>query len=95
MSVTSHRFCLYKRRNQIFYIGYYLNGKRHWKSTGVSTKSEALKVLTEFRLIFSQQTPAIALSQFVRQFLGYSEANHAPKTVSLFRAILGVCLSNL
>ena len=39
MFVTPHRFSLYKRSDQIYYVGYYLNGRRRWKSTGVSTKS--------------------------------------------------------
>ena len=88
MSVNTPRFCLFKRPNHIYYIAYHANGRRRWKSTSVTTKPEALKALTEFRRLFGQQTPAIALSQFVRPFLEYSEANHAPKTVSLFRAIL-------
>jgi hypothetical protein len=48
MAANSDRLSLFKRSG-IYYITYYSNGKRRWKSTGVSTKPEALKALTEFR----------------------------------------------
>ena len=35
------RFSLYKRRNQVYYIGYYHNGRKHSKSTG--TEPEELR----------------------------------------------------
>ena len=50
------RLSLYKRRsNQICYIGYYQDGRRHWKSTGVSTRPEALKALTQFRELLQER----------------------------------------
>ena len=42
MAVNSHRFSLYKRTNGVYYVGYYENQHRKWKSTGATTKPEAL-----------------------------------------------------
>ena len=54
MSVNSPRFSLYKRSNKIYYISYYANGRRRWKSTGASTKSDALKAFTELRELLAE-----------------------------------------
>jgi len=48
MAAIPSRLSLFKRSG-IYYVTYYTNGKRRWKSTGVGTRPEALKKLTEFR----------------------------------------------
>jgi integrase len=89
MSVTSPRFSLYKRRDtQTFSIGYYVNGKRRWKSTGSTTKPEALKALTQFKELLRQRSASVLYSEFVTRFLAFAEADHAPKTIILYRAVL-------
>jgi hypothetical protein len=89
MAVDSHRFSIYKRPNGIYYIGYYLNGIRRWKSTGVSTKPQALKALTQFKgMMLQGRRDIVSLSEFLERFMAYSEANHAEKTTRLFRSSL-------
>lgn len=87
MSVNSHRFSLYKRLNGIYYVGYYEQGRRKWKSTGVSTKPEALKALTQFRELLSTRSRSIPLEQFFKEFLSYAETNYSHKSQLLFRGV--------
>jgi hypothetical protein len=68
MSAKSSRFSLFKRCNQIYYIGYYREGRRRWKSTGMSTKPKALKVLTQFRELLEADTPSVSLQEFRERF---------------------------
>ncbi len=56
MSVNSSQFSLFKRSTQFYYVGYYRGGMHGWKSTGVSTTPEALKVLTQFRELLESDT---------------------------------------
>ena len=49
MSVTTQRLFLFKRHNVIYYIAYFLNGRRRRKSTGANTKPEANRASTQFR----------------------------------------------
>ncbi len=60
MSAVPDRLSLFKR-SSIYYVTYYTNGKRRWKSTGVTTKPEALKKLTEFRTLLSNRTHSVSL----------------------------------
>jgi len=90
MSVTSPRFSLYKRRDtQTFSIGYYVNGKRRWKSTGSTTKPEALRALTQFRELLAERGHHVSLVQFTADFLAFAQANYSPKTFVIYRAALG------
>jgi integrase len=88
MSVNSNRFSVCKRCNQIYYIGYYLNGRRKWKSTGATVKAEALRALTQFKELLQARGGSVSLEQFNTQFLAYGETNYSPKTLTLYRAIL-------
>jgi len=93
MSTTSNRFSLFKRSNQIYYIGHYQDGRRRWKSTGATVKADALKALTEFKELLQERARSVSLEQFVSEFLAYGEANYSPKTLTLCKAILGRFLS--
>jgi len=88
MSVPSNRFFLFKRSNQIFYISYYVAGRRKWKSTGATVKTDALKVLTQFKERLQTRAPSVSVQQFVTEFVGWGEANFQPRTLTLYRAIL-------
>ncbi|MGB6121535.1 MAG: site-specific integrase, partial [Bacteroidota bacterium] len=89
MSINSSRFYLYKRTNHIYYIGYHENGRLRWKSTGVTTKPEANKALTQFKNMMTEgRKEIVSVSAFVERFMTYSEANHAKKTARLFRSSL-------
>ena len=88
MSVYSHRISLYKRPSGIYHIGFYRNGVRRWKSTGATTKPEALKALTQFKQLLETNHGSIRFREFVEQFLAFSESVHRPKTLLLFRSTL-------
>ena len=93
MSVTTNRFSLSKRSNQIYYIGYYVAGRRKWKSTGATVKADAMKVVTQFKELLQTRARSVSLAQFITEFMVYGEANYARKTVTLYRAILARFLS--
>jgi len=76
------------KRSGIYYVLYYSNGKRRWKSTGATTKPEALKKLTAFRELLGKRSQTVSLSKFTEQLLAYSKANHRPKTTELFKHTL-------
>ena len=78
------RFSLYKRRNQIYSIGYYRHGRRHWKSTGVTTRPEALKAMTRFQELLNERLRCVMLEQFIRDFLAFASSNHSAKTHELY-----------
>ena len=88
MSVYSHRSSLYKRPTGYYHIGYYRDGVHRWKSTGATTKREALAFLSRFREVTQERARSVSLEQFIKEFLDYSQGNHSHKTVALFRAIL-------
>jgi len=87
MAAILGRLSLFKRSG-VFYVTYYHGGKRHWKSTGVSTRPEALKKLTEFRELLHKRVQHVSLSRFVTEFLAFAEANYRPGTTALYRHTL-------
>ena len=88
MSVPATRVSLYKRSNGVYYIGYYHDGRRRWKSTGATTRSDALKALTEFKTLVQPSHRALSFAQFQDEFLKYAEIHNAKRTVDLFRNVL-------
>jgi integrase len=86
MSVLPRRFTLTKRCN-IYYILYYQNGRQRWKSTGATTKPEALQALARFRELSEQRLQSMSFEQFVSRFLAFIEGNLAEKTVKLYRLV--------
>ncbi len=88
MSVLPSRFSLYKRPNQIYYIGFYRDGRRHWKSTGATTKSGALKALAHFQELIREKARPIPLRVFAADFLAYAEKNYSPATFDIYRRCL-------
>jgi hypothetical protein len=58
MSVLPRRLTLIKRSN-IYYILYYQNGRQRWKSTGATTKPEALQAVARFRELSEQRLQSI------------------------------------
>ena len=88
MPVSAHRLSLYRRSNRVYYIGYYLDGRRRWKSTGVTTRPEALKALTEFSGLLDYPQRNVRYPQFCDEFISYAAMQNAPRTVALFRLVL-------
>jgi hypothetical protein len=56
------------------------DGNRKQKSTGKSTKREALKVLTEFQTLLEAKFKPILFSRLAEQFLEYARLNYSGKT---------------
>jgi hypothetical protein len=69
MSAVSLRLTLFKRSNGVYYICYYANGRRHWKSTCARKRSEALKTLTKFKELMEKPLRNVSLRDFIGQFL--------------------------
>jgi len=82
-------FSLSKRSNQIYYIGYYVSGRRRWKSTGATLKPDALKALTQFKELMQTRARSVSLQQFIADFLAYGVSTYSPKTLKMYEAILG------
>jgi integrase len=71
------------------------DGTRKQKSTGRSTKREALKVLTEFQTFLKEKSKPILFSKLAEQFLEYAISNYPKKTYDVYKAALtrfqGIC----
>jgi integrase len=87
--MSAHRFTLFKHSNGRYYVLFYdEHGRRKWKSTGHTTKPEALKALTEFRELVQRRTPSLSLKEFFSQFIAYAETVYRPKTLELMRNVI-------
>lgn len=81
-------FSLFKHSNGVYYVLYYENGRRRWKSTGCKVKTEALKRLTEVRELLSRRSAHVSFDAFRLEFLAFAEQNLSSSTVRLYKAIL-------
>lgn len=79
---------LYKRSNGVYYIGYFGDGRKRWKSTGATERPHALSVLTNLKRLLQASPPLMSFSQFSQDFLAYAEGNYSPKTVTVYRGVL-------
>jgi len=78
---------LYKR-NGVWYVAVFVAGRRIYRSTGATRKSEAYRFLTSFKNPPQKSKEICSLEDFAKKFLAYSAANHAKNSVRLFRQIL-------
>jgi hypothetical protein len=93
----STKFYLYKRSNGIYYIGYFEGARKRWKTTGVSTKAEALKVLHDFEEHLQKKPPVISFEQFIslfKQLQGHSLRESTFKRIyqpafNVFQSVIG------
>ncbi len=85
MSVLPQRFSLLKRSNGVYYILYYSNGRQRWKSTGATTKPEALRALVNFKQLFEARLKSVSFEQFSHQIL--VSCDIAPRTVERYKSI--------
>ena len=79
---------LFRRRNGIWYIVYCLDGKRKWKSTGVTHKRDAQKILQEFDPENKAPIRKRKLSGFTEEFLSFADATYAHSTCNIYRVSL-------
>jgi integrase len=87
MHILPRSFTLTKRSNGVYYILYYQNGRQRWKSTGATTKPEALQALSRFRELLEERLQSMSFEQFSSKFLAYIEGTLAQKTVTLYRSL--------
>ncbi len=77
------------KRGTKWYIEYTdANGNRKQRSTGCSQKSDALKVLSEFKELTAPSPQNKLFSAFKDEFLTYAEGTFAESTVKIYRASL-------
>jgi hypothetical protein len=88
MATPPAKLTLFRISNGLYYIVYQQDGRRRWKSTGATTRSDALKVLTEFKTLIQPSHRALTFAQFQDEFLKYAEIRNARRTVDLFRNVL-------
>lgn len=67
------KFSLHKRSNGVWYVLYYNNGRQRWKSTGATTKPEALRALTNLKDSFEERLKSLSFEQFSVQFLANTD----------------------
>jgi integrase len=80
---------LFRRSNGVYYVVQVRKGKRCWRSTGTTSRIDALKKLKRLSFDPVEPTPArVTLAQFAETFFPYAQANLAPATVTLYRAAL-------
>ncbi|HYQ87274.1 MAG TPA: tyrosine-type recombinase/integrase [Bacteroidota bacterium] len=83
---------LSKRSNGVYYLWYTDDlSKKHKVSTGSRLKSEALKFLQRFRLAendVARRSRKKLLSEFIKEFLPYAEANYSRGTVGIYKSTL-------
>lgn len=84
--------CLFKKPSGVYCLALFVDGKRVYKSTHAHTKPEALRFLTQYRERASKSKD-VALSAFQRDFLDFSEKNHASKTYLCNRRVLDLFTS--
>ncbi|MGA9364523.1 MAG: hypothetical protein WBW16_09170 [Bacteroidota bacterium] len=78
---------LIRRSNGIYYVISFQNGRRIWKSTGCTTKGEALKSASRGKRRF-QRKAHLNLNQFREIILSDAKANFAPSTVLLYQSAI-------
>jgi integrase len=78
------------KRGDVWRIGYSVDSKLHWKSTGKRHKAEALAVLRDFKETLSQpkSLPNRTLSSFKAELLEHLRQCFAPGTVELYNTAL-------
>lgn len=98
--MTSNKFYLYKRPNGFWYIGYWNDGRRLWKSSETKSKSEALKVLQTFEEHLKQDVPKITFNEFVKEFCNIQANNLRKSTIEriylqAFKSFEDICGSKI
>ena len=79
---------LFKRNNGIYYFAYRDGSRGRWKSTGCTTKPDALRCLTERQDLFKPRLPRMSLGRFVAEYETYAASRLSPRTLSGYRDTL-------
>lgn len=87
------KFYLFKRNNGIYYVGYFENGRKRWKSTGATLKADALKAVSNLEELLKDKLQEVTLSKFKADFITFAEGNFSGVTVDFYRTALERLLS--
>jgi hypothetical protein len=82
------KFYLFRRANGFYYVGYTADGRKPWKSTGCTTKHDALRTIRNLPELFREKPPAVTLSQFTSDFLKHADSIYTPGNVVLYEIAL-------
>ncbi len=80
---------IFKRDNGVWYILYKEEGRIRWKSTGETTRVEALRKLSDFKQLLRVRPKTKTVSVFTTAFLSFARQNYARPTVDIFSIALG------
>jgi hypothetical protein len=70
---TPPKLYLYKRSNGIYFLGYLDNGRKRWKSTKATQRTDILRVLANYKDLLHHKPAPKLLSEFIDKFLPYAE----------------------
>ena len=84
----SLRLSLIRRSNGIYYIAWYENDKRRYRTTNCTVKSQALQRLKEFDATHTSKQSPVLLSTFVAEFIKFAQSGYSPKTLDIFNRTL-------
>jgi site-specific recombinase XerD len=87
------KFSLFKRSNGFYYILFELDGRRRWKTTNATLKTDALRALANFQNLLKEKPKAVTLASFCQDFLTHSRSTLAARTVIIHRQSLERLLS--
>ena len=82
-----------KHKSGIYYIWYVDERGKKKVSTFTKRKSEAIRVLAEFRVIAPPKQPVIRLSGFINEFMAFARSTFTHDTTEIFRRTLGQFLA--
>jgi site-specific recombinase XerD len=78
------RVNLFRRSNGIFYVGIRIDNRRVWRSTGRTTRREAISRLGELHELFHPKISRRTLSQFLAEYRSYAEPRLAAGTLAIY-----------
>jgi len=89
MSVPS-RVYLTRRSNGFYYVVYWHEGRRRWKTTHAHTKREALQAVRDLERTLRQRSTPKPLSIFIVEFLEFASSSFRPSTLDLYRRTFAI-----
>ncbi len=86
--MTVSNLSLFRRPNGIWYVIYTVDGRRKWKSTKCSDRSEALEKLIQFKELVKKRPVENRFSTFLQEFLSYAHSTYAKPSIDIFNVAL-------
>jgi site-specific recombinase XerD len=83
--VPNISFYLTKRSNGIYYVGWYHNGRRRWRTTKCKIKTEALQFLKSFDHKEQESNQTLCMSQLFKKYTEAKSISVRPSTIYSYR----------